>query len=68
MPWCEDCSRFWNPNSVPAKGTCPSCGAELQGPLRDDEYLKAPWHFKVLVACAAVYLVWRALQLAGVMA
>ena len=26
MPWCEDCSKFWNPNSLPPDGTCPSCG------------------------------------------
>lgn len=52
---------------MPKAGLCPTCGAELQGPLRDDEYLKPPWHFKVLVACAAVYLVWRFLQLFGVL-
>ena len=26
MPWCEDCSKFWNPNSLPPDGTCPTCG------------------------------------------
>ena len=68
MPWCEDCVQFWNPNSLPvdgavpdaAAGSSPSPGARRRG-------LKAPWHFKVLVACAAVYLVWRFLQLFGVL-
>ena len=29
MPWCDDCSKFWNPNSMPADGTCPTCGRKL---------------------------------------
>ena len=24
MPWCEDCARFWNPNTLPPDGTCPT--------------------------------------------
>jgi hypothetical protein len=56
MPWCDDCAKFWNPNTLTAQGECPSS---------DDMDIKAPWHFKLLVASAAVYLVWRFLQLAG---
>lgn len=56
MPWCDDCSKFWNPNSMPPDGTCPTCGAQIGGPA------KAPWHFKVLLVSVAVYLGWRAFQ------
>lgn len=24
MPWCDDCDRFYNPNTLDAQGTCPS--------------------------------------------
>ena len=27
VPWCEDCSKFWNPNSMPPDGTCPTLRA-----------------------------------------
>ena len=29
MPWCNDCSRFWNPSSMGRDGTCPTCGRVL---------------------------------------
>jgi hypothetical protein len=61
VPWCEDCSRFWNPNSMAADGSCPTCGRRLV----EGESLvepRAPWHFKVLVAAVVVYLGWRAWQ------
>jgi len=29
MPWCEDCERFANPNSLDTDGSCPSCGAVI---------------------------------------
>ncbi len=25
MPWCDDCQKFWNPNSMPENGECPTC-------------------------------------------
>ena len=61
MPWCEDCSRFWNPNSMSADGCCPTCGRQLveAGSLVEP---RAPWHFKVLVVAVVVYLGWRAWQ------
>ena len=69
MPWCDECSRFWNPNSMPADGTCPSCGAALGaaagvGGAEATEY-KAPWHFWVFVGAAVVYLSWRVIQMVG---
>ena len=35
MPWCEDCAKFWNPNSVPADGTCLTCHRPIGGPLAE---------------------------------
>ncbi|HTV12588.1 MAG TPA: hypothetical protein VME20_12095 [Acidimicrobiales bacterium] len=29
MPWCDDCSRFWNPPELPKGGLCPTCGRVL---------------------------------------
>jgi hypothetical protein len=65
MPWCEDCAKFWNPNSMPPTGECPSCGAKLAEPQDGEaqEDYKAPWHFKLIVALAAIYLLWRFVQL-----
>lgn len=74
MPWCEDCAKFWNPNSVAADGTCPSCGRAVatdrpdrdadptwgMGP--DDIDTTVPWHFWVMLAALGVYLGWRVLQ------
>ena len=33
MPWCEDCAKFWSPNSLPVSGKCPTCGIQLAEPL-----------------------------------
>jgi hypothetical protein len=66
MPWCETCSRFLNPNSLNADGTCPTCGRQVaeppgeKTPGRD----KAPWHFKLLLIALVIYLGWRFFQLA----
>lgn len=62
MPWCEDCSKFWNPNSLPPDGTCPSCGRVIADP---PDTSKVPWHFWILVLAAALYLGWRAVQGVG---
>jgi DNA-directed RNA polymerase subunit RPC12/RpoP len=58
VPWCETCSKFFNPPSLAPGGECPTCGRVLveQTPVR------APWHFKLLVAALAVYLGFRAWQ------
>ncbi len=67
MPWCEPCTRFYNPNSLDADGACPQCGEKLKA----DEHaqvaaepapIKVPWHFWLLLACATVYLGWRLVQ------
>lgn len=59
MPYCEDCSRFWNPNSMGTGGECPTCSRVISKPE------KAPWHFKLLLVAVSLYLGWRAVQ--GVM-
>lgn len=60
MPWCEACTRFYNPNTVHADGTCPNCGAKLAEPA---ERQGAPWHFWLLTGALAIYLGWRLIQL-----
>ena len=32
MPWCEDCSKFWNPPELARGSRCPSCGEVLSAP------------------------------------
>ena len=59
MPYCDDCSKFWSPNSLPPDGTCPSCGRLIAEPPKPQ---RIPWHFWVLLVAAAVYLGWRAVQ------
>ena len=56
MPWCEDCSRFYTPTSMGAGGECPTCGRTIAAAPR------APWHFKLLLLAAAIYLGWRLVQ------
>jgi DNA-directed RNA polymerase subunit RPC12/RpoP len=56
MPWCEECSRFFNPTSMGQGGECPTCGRVI-GTVE-----RTPWHFKLLVGAASVYLGWRGLQ------
>ena len=73
MPWCEDCSKFWNPTSMTDGGSCPSCGRVLATDTKGvprinvkelaGEDAKAPWHFKLLVVAMILYLCWRAVQL-----
>lgn len=74
VPWCDTCERFYNPNTLEADGTCPSCGRLVADPVATsapgatghdgspDESPGAPWHFKVLIAVTAVYLGYRLFQ------
>jgi hypothetical protein len=67
MPWCEECAKYWTPNSMNEDGTCPSCGRIVEAPdvaddgASDDD--KAPWHFKLLVVALVVYLAWRFIEI-----
>jgi hypothetical protein len=59
VPWCDDCSKFWNPPSLGEHGECPSCGAVIAQPTKS-----APWHFKVLLVGLVGYLIYRVYWLA----
>jgi hypothetical protein len=68
MPWCESCSRFLNPNTLDADGSCPECGRKVAEPSELAAAAvpqKAPWHFKLLVAATVVYVGWRIVQMLG---
>jgi hypothetical protein len=58
MPWCEDCAKFWNPNTIPPDGACPTCGRVIAEPPDT----RVPWHFWLLVAALVLYLGWRVVQ------
>ena len=65
MPFCEECAKFWSPNSMPPDGTCPTCSRQIASPqevVEASEY-RAPWHFKVMIVLAAIYLGWRLVQM-----
>ncbi|MEY2431261.1 MAG: hypothetical protein QOC92_986 [Acidimicrobiaceae bacterium] len=50
---------------MPATGKCPTCGLQIASPqeiAEADDY-KAPWHFKLMIALAVIYLGWRFIQL-----
>jgi hypothetical protein len=56
MPWCDDCSRFWNPTTMGKGGECPTCGRVIAAPP------KVPWHFKLMLVALVIYLGFRAWQ------
>ncbi len=69
MPWCDTCSKYYAPNGLNADGTCPACGrmvaeppSSSSRPSSSGDDIKAPWHFKLLVASVVAYLGWRAWQ------
>ncbi len=63
MPWCEECAKYMAPSAMNDDGTCPTCGRQIEEPPEavDDE--TTPWHFKLLVAAAILYMVWRLVDL-----
>jgi hypothetical protein len=70
VPWCEGCSRFLNPNTLEADGTCPTCGRQVAEPsslpaaaAAQRSKSKAPWHFKLLVLVTVVYVGFRVIQM-----
>ncbi len=77
MPWCEECARYLAPSGMSPDGSCPSCGGVLgaQGPVSgrdldlkklaggDDDDLRAPWHFRLMVGLLVAYLGWRVVDL-----
>lgn len=63
MPWCDECSHFYNPNTLTAEGDCPE-GHHVEEPPEEPE-AKLPWHFWLLVVALVLYLGWRLVQLIG---
>ena len=74
VPWCPACSHYLTPTSMRSDGTCPFCAqvidytrnskftaAASRGETLDDD-VPVPWHLKLLLAGAALYLGWRAVQ------
>ncbi|HEY9558011.1 MAG TPA: hypothetical protein VIR58_14830 [Acidimicrobiales bacterium] len=64
MPWCETCDRFYNPNTLNADGTCPTCGRHVSEPtaVAEADEVATPWHFKVLLVAVVGYLGWRLIE------
>ncbi len=56
MPWCHTCDRYQLAADLKEDGGCPSCDQVIGTPQ------KTPWHFKLLMVAAALYLGWRAVQ------
>ena len=54
MPWCDDCSQFWNERSLSEGGSCPTCGRTILTARKP-----VPWHFKLMLAAFGGYLVYR---------
>ena len=68
MPWCEECAKYYTPNSVESDGSCPKCGDALQlaegADTADDAAEEStPWHFKLMVVAVVSYLGWRLVDL-----
>jgi len=59
VPWCDDCSKFYDRSGVAPDGKCPSCGTVIVKARPS-----APWHFKVLLVGLAGYMVYRVYWLA----
>ena len=71
MPWCEECAKYFTPNSVETDGSCPTCGDTIQLPDDHDHHASGaevdteatPWHFKLMVVMVVLYLGWRLVDL-----
>ena len=64
VPECQQCDRYLTPTSLEDDGTCPFCDSDVvvaEKPLPVQRAL--PWHFKLMVALAALYLIWRVIDL-----
>lgn len=62
MPFCAECDRFYNPNTLTERGDCPD-GHHVADPTPEDPVPPVPWHFKVMLVLLVVYLGWRFVQL-----
>lgn len=62
MPFCADCDRFYNPNTLSTAGDCPD-GHHVTDPDAVQDPAPVPWHFKVMLVLVVLYLGWRFVQL-----
>jgi hypothetical protein len=69
VPWCVHCNRFLTPSTVRPDATCPKCGTVVERGLipgmtrpADEERVGVPWHLKLLMVAAVLYLGFRAMQ------
>lgn len=62
MPFCPECDRFYNPNTLTDVGDCPD-GHHVADPAEGEAPPKVPWHFKLMLAFVIIYLGWRFIQL-----
>ena len=62
MPWCEDCARFYNPNTLTTDGDCPAGHHVESVEEADAERARIPWHFWVMLVALMLYLGWRLIQ------
>ena len=56
MSGCDQCTKYWPADQLDENGGCPTCGSVVGEPPT------VPWHFKLLVVAAAVYIGWRIVQ------
>ena len=64
VPFCIDCDRFYNPNTLTDAGDCPD-GHHVADPGIEEPLPGVPWHFKVMLTLLVLYLGWRFVQLAA---
>jgi hypothetical protein len=64
------CNKFLTPSTVRPDATCPKCGSVVEKGLipgmtrpADEPPPAVPWHLKLLLMAAALYLGVRALQI-----
>ena len=66
VPYCADCDRFYNPNTLDAEGDCP-VGHHVADPSEPELAPPVPWHFKLMLALLVGYLGWRFVQFIAVL-
>ncbi len=64
MPFCPECDRFYNPNTLTETGDCPD-GHHVAEAAGAEPAPTVPWHFKLMLAFVVIYLTWRLVQLLG---
>ena len=66
VPYCADCDRFYNPNTLDGEGDCP-VGHHVADPVEPEPAPPVPWHFKLMLGLLVAYLGWRFVQFVAVL-